>query len=146
MSRLTQDGTAEPVSLDRILRHIRGQGNVHFPCSADHEQDWQPYPVDPYSAMCDDHTYAASLCFFLLPRLADHVRDWPPCCSFFGLATNTLNVRNNTETIFSHYHLYIYCITCRFPSLTPIRPYIQCNKLSCMQAYRAFCNCTVIYC
>ena len=20
------------------------------------EQDWQPYPVDPYSAMCDGHT------------------------------------------------------------------------------------------
>ncbi|CAM9503056.1 unnamed protein product, partial [Ascophyllum nodosum] len=29
----------------------------HFPCSADHEQDWQPYPVNPYSAICDDHTY-----------------------------------------------------------------------------------------
>ena len=28
-----------------------------FPCSADHEQDWQPYPVDPYSAICDDHAY-----------------------------------------------------------------------------------------
>ena len=52
-----RDGTAEPVSRDQILRHARGQGNVHFPCSADHEQDWQPYPVDPYSAICDDHTY-----------------------------------------------------------------------------------------
>ena len=50
MSRLTRDGTAEPVSRDQILRHARGQGNIHFPCSADHEQDWQPYPVDPYSA------------------------------------------------------------------------------------------------
>ena len=57
MSRLTRDGTAEPGSRDQILRHARGQGNVHFPCSADHEQDWQPYPVDPYSAICDDHTY-----------------------------------------------------------------------------------------
>ena len=57
MSRLTRDGTAEPVSRDQILRHARGQGNIHFPCSADHEQDWQPYPVDPYSAVCDDHTY-----------------------------------------------------------------------------------------
>ena len=57
MSRLTQDGTAEPVSRDQILRHARGQGNIHFPCSVDHEQDWQPYPVDPYSAICDDHTY-----------------------------------------------------------------------------------------
>ena len=41
MSRLTQDGTAEPVSRDQILRHGRGQGNIHFPCLADHEQDWQ---------------------------------------------------------------------------------------------------------
>ena len=51
MSRLTRDGTAEPVSRDQILRHARGQGNIHFPCSADHGQDWQPYPVDPYSAI-----------------------------------------------------------------------------------------------
>ena len=57
MSRLTRDGTAEPVSRDQILRHARGQGNIYFPCSADHEQDWQPYPVDPYSAICEDHTY-----------------------------------------------------------------------------------------
>ena len=56
MSRLTRDGTAEPISRDQILRHARGQGNINFPCSADHEQDWQPYPVDPYSAICDDHT------------------------------------------------------------------------------------------
>ena len=27
-----------------------------FPCSADHEHDWQPYPVDLYSAICYDHT------------------------------------------------------------------------------------------
>ena len=55
MNRLTRDGTAEPVSRDQFLRHARGQqGNVHFPCSADHEQDWQPYPVDPHSAICDD--------------------------------------------------------------------------------------------
>ena len=52
-----RDGPSEPVSRDQILRHARGQGNIHFPCSADHEQDWQPYPVDRYSAICDDHTY-----------------------------------------------------------------------------------------
>ena len=57
MSRLTRDGTAESASRDQILRHVRGQGNINFPCSADHEQDWQPYPVDPYSAISDDHTY-----------------------------------------------------------------------------------------
>ena len=32
-----------------------GTGKYYFPCSADHEQDWQPYPVDPYSAIiCDE--------------------------------------------------------------------------------------------
>ena len=31
MSRLTRDGTAEPVSRDQILRHVRGQGNIIFP-------------------------------------------------------------------------------------------------------------------
>ena len=42
MSRLTRDGTVEPVSLDQILRRERGQGIIHSPCSADQEQDWQP--------------------------------------------------------------------------------------------------------
>ena len=56
-SRLTRDGTAEPVSRGQIVRRERGQGNMHFPYSADHEQDWQPYPVDPYSCYMCDHTY-----------------------------------------------------------------------------------------
>ena len=52
MSRKTRDGTTtEPVSLDQILRRER------FPCSTDHKQDWQHYPVDPYSALSHDHTY-----------------------------------------------------------------------------------------
>ena len=55
MSRLTRDGTAETVSRDQILRRERGQGKVHFPCSADHVQDGQPYTVDPYSCYMCDH-------------------------------------------------------------------------------------------
>ena len=64
MSKLTRDGTAEPVSRDQILRRERGQGNINFPCSADHEQDWQPYPVDPYSRYMGYlyiHTYIVAL-------------------------------------------------------------------------------------
>ena len=56
MSRLTRDVTTEPVSRDQILRREREQGNIHFPCSDDHEQGWQPYPVDPYSCYMCDHT------------------------------------------------------------------------------------------
>ena len=57
MIRLTRDGTVEPVSRDVILRRKRGHGKkiYMFPCLADHEQDWQPYPVDPYYSMCDDN-------------------------------------------------------------------------------------------
>ena len=51
MSRLTRDETAKPVSRDQILRNERGQGNIIFPSSADDEQDWQPYRVDPHSAI-----------------------------------------------------------------------------------------------
>ena len=47
MSRLARERTAEPVSRDKILRR------VHFPCSADHEQDWQPYLIDLYSCKSD---------------------------------------------------------------------------------------------
>ena len=66
MSRLTRYETAEPVSRDQILRRERGQGNIHFPRSANHEQDWQPYPVDPYSCYMCDHTYEQfSYCIYL---------------------------------------------------------------------------------
>ena len=53
MTRLARDGSVEPVSRDQILRREREQGNIVFPCSADHEQDWQPYPVDPYSSYAE---------------------------------------------------------------------------------------------
>ena len=37
-----------------------------------------------------------TLHYISFPCSADHERDWPPCkVVFFGLATNTLNVRNN---------------------------------------------------
>ena len=37
MGRVTRNGTAAPVSRDQILRGKRGQGNIYFPCSANHE-------------------------------------------------------------------------------------------------------------
>ena len=61
MSRLTRDGTAEPVSRDQILRNERGQGSIHFPYPTDHMQDWQPYPFDSLSCYVFDLTYCTSL-------------------------------------------------------------------------------------
>ena len=47
MSRLMREGTVEPVSGDQILTRERGQqGNIHFSCLPDHEQDQQPLRMD----------------------------------------------------------------------------------------------------
>ena len=55
--RLTRDGTAEPVSRDRIFRREGGQGNINVPYSADHEQDWQPLlEVTTEEAVVDELT------------------------------------------------------------------------------------------
>ena len=52
-----------------------GQGNIPFSCSADHEQDWQPYPVDPYFAIRDDHTYIHTYIHIChMPRWQPYVR------------------------------------------------------------------------
>ena len=45
---VSRDGFSRPVSRDQILRRERGQINIRFLCSADHQLGWQPYPVDPY--------------------------------------------------------------------------------------------------
>ena len=47
MIRLMRDGTAEPVSRDKVIGRERGQGKIY-----DHEQDWQSYPVDPCVCVC----------------------------------------------------------------------------------------------
>ena len=100
MSRLTRDGAAEPVSRDLILRHARGQGKVRFPCSADHEQDWRPYPVDPYSAICDDHTYIHNQCeWHRMTRMTG------PDCAVMG---NLINIHTYIHTyIHAYIHTYI---------------------------------------
>ena len=61
ISKVDAGGTAEPVSRDQILRRERGQGKNNFACSTDHEQDWQPYLLDPYYCICDDQTYIHTL-------------------------------------------------------------------------------------
>ena len=66
------DGTAEPVARGQIFRRERGQVNINFPCSADHEQDWQPYAVSPYSCYMCDHT--SLFCFFTFHKTT-RIRD-----------------------------------------------------------------------
>ena len=55
MSRLTGTGRLNTSRETKISGAYGDRRIFIFPCSADHEQDWQPYPVDPYSAIiCDD--------------------------------------------------------------------------------------------
>ena len=37
-------------------------GKEYFFCVADYQQGWQPYAVDLYSAICDDHTCMRIYC------------------------------------------------------------------------------------
>ena len=57
MSRLTRDGTAEPVSNDQILRRGRGQGNIHFPFQLTTCRIGNLTRLIHTLAICDDHTY-----------------------------------------------------------------------------------------
>ena len=45
--------------LARQNSQVRTETGKKKTCSADHEQDWQPYPVDPYPcySMRDDYIY-----------------------------------------------------------------------------------------
>ena len=112
MSRLTRDGTAEPVSRDQILRHARGQGNIDFPCSADHEQDWQPYPVDPYPGtllyVMTIHTYIS-----LIPPREDQC-EWHRMTRMTGpdcvVMCNLIN---------TYIHTYIHTDNTYFPAGRP---------------------------
>ena len=69
MGRLTRDGTTEPLSRDQILRRELGQGVINFPCSADRQQDWQIYPIDPYSCYMCEHTYIHTIFDSRMPGL-----------------------------------------------------------------------------
>ena len=55
MSRLTRDGTVEPLTRPNSQARTR-TGNYSFSLFSDHVQDWQPYPIDPNSCCMCDHT------------------------------------------------------------------------------------------
>ena len=65
MSRLTRDGTAEPVSLETKFSGVNERGpegkkNVPFPCYVQLtlSRIGNHYPVDPYSAENYGHTHS----------------------------------------------------------------------------------------
>ena len=59
MSRVTRGGTGEPVSRDQLSGGANEdrEVSIFLVQLTTSKQDWQPYIVDPYSAISDDHTY-----------------------------------------------------------------------------------------
>ena len=74
--KLTRDRTAEAVLRDQILRRERGQGNIHFPCSADHEVVGNRLINTLLYKGWDDYTYIVHTCC---------------CCRFLHINRSGLN-------------------------------------------------------
>ena len=58
---------------EQILRRECGQeiSDINVACSADDEQDWEPYPVDPYSTLainiCVTRHFRLSIEYICIP-------------------------------------------------------------------------------
>ena len=119
MSRLTQDGTAEPVSWDQILGRQRGQGKYFFLCSADHKRDWQPYPVDVQSAGESDGDTCILFYFFffsssLISLIADGPHHYHPACGHKG---------SSHLSLVHAFHFFLS--RCKFSTLTTRQPKVE---------------------
>ena len=107
---------------------------MNFPCSADHEQDWQPYPVDLYSCYICDHTYIRTYIHTYVYSLSNLKCFWLEAeaiignqcmsCRWFEMivegqgTTNTDQVLSHTHTVVggrggrkNHIYIYIYIHT-----------------------------------
>ena len=115
---------SESVSRDQILRRERGHGIIHFSCSADHKQDWQPYPIDPAS---DEHTCT---------KLGNSKREKSVCsavcaCFFFQERWDEMDWDSNGDISFGE---FVYAFT-KWVDVehgdegTNNTGYTQCNKV-----------------
>ena len=96
VGRLTREGTAEPLSRDQIPSRKQEQRNIHFPCSADHDQDWQPYPVDLWSSIYDD-------CIYILPWGQTHSTTFFAEPVLRTLSSTLATGRHNNRSFLSWY-------------------------------------------
>ena len=72
MSRLTRDGTAEPVSRDQILRHARGRGNIIFPVQLTTSRIGNlTRLIHTLLYVMTIHTYIHTLCSLLLTGICE---------------------------------------------------------------------------
>ena len=107
-----RDGTAGTVSRDQILRRERGQRNIRFPCSADHEQEWQPYPVDSYSCYICDHTYTKyTYMVYIYPYQASGSVTCVSTSQVIKYASNSLHLKCPSWVACVKYVTIVVCFT-----------------------------------
>ena len=70
-----RDGRTRRARPDSKVR--AGTREKTFSCSADHEQDWQPYRVVPYSAESADHTYVHTISYFHVRCVVNECHRYP---------------------------------------------------------------------
>ena len=80
---------------------------IFFPCSADHEQEWQPYPVDPYSCYMCDHTLKGRT----LPSIRWHTPREGICVGGVGLLDGEMETHTDIMTLLEGSHAKEYCRT-----------------------------------
>ena len=66
-----RDGRTRLARSNSQTRTGTGKHSLSFPCPADHEQDWQPYSVDPYPASAD-HTNIPKLELYMHTHMLGH--------------------------------------------------------------------------
>ena len=74
---------------------------------------------------------------FLIPCSADHEQDWPPCKVVFpGLATNTLNVRNNNYRDSADSQMKRVINNNGSTTISHVIPFTECSKSAVSTALR----------
>ena len=101
-------------------------GKENFPCSADHGQNCQPYAVDFYSAICDDHTCIRINCS-VYPQLPPVIgAPWGCCGHASGIS-------------FPHLLCFGGCAThatpCSVPGYSYFRMCFEKSERNCLKSY-----------
>ena len=124
MSRLTRDGTAKLVCKTKFSG-ANGDKEM-FPCSADHEQDWQLYPVDLYSAICDNHTCMHIYCS-VYPQLPPVIEaPWSCCGHALGISFPRPLWFGGCAT---------HATPCSVPGYSYFRMCLEKSELNCLTSY-----------
>ena len=97
MSRLTRDGTADPVSRDQILRHARGQGDIIFPVQLTTSR------IGNLTRLIHTLLYVMTIHTYAIAQLCKATDCRRTCCYLLVLGSNS-SVEIFSRRYFQHAH------------------------------------------